>query len=72
MGSLPESIHREALRLAIEAQFGSGQCDEVKKTVERAAAQPVAFRARAKEWVERCAFEETAFKGAMKPTGPLR
>lgn len=71
-GTLPESIHREALRLAIEAQFGAAMCDEVRRTVAAAASQPAAFRARAQEWVDRCAFEEATFQGPFKASGPLR
>lgn len=71
-GKLPASIQREALRLSIEAQFFAGMCDEVRKTVEAASDQPAAFKLRAQEWVERCAFEEAVFKGVLAPSGPLR
>jgi tetratricopeptide (TPR) repeat protein len=71
-GELPESIHREALRLVVEAQFGAGRCDEVRQTAQAASGQPAAFRSRVQDWVDRCAFEESAFQGPLKPTGPLR
>lgn len=71
-GQLPESIRREALRLAIEAEFGAGKCAAVRARVESAKEEPEAFRARAQDWVARCDFEAKTFEGPLEPSGPLR
>ncbi len=54
-GRLPDAVAKETTRLAIEAAFSLGRCDEVKRWASRSRFGP-AFDARAADWVERCAF----------------
>lgn len=53
----PPSVRREALRLAVEAAWGAGDCDQVRDLAGQAAPFGGAFRRRLGEWVERCDFE---------------
>lgn len=52
---LPDSIEREASRLAIEAAFGVRDCPKLEALAKRKDFGP-AFTARAQDWIERCAF----------------
>jgi tetratricopeptide (TPR) repeat protein len=52
--ALPASVKKEALRLAIEAAFGAGRCDDVVRFADDARAVSAVFAARAHDWVERC------------------
>jgi hypothetical protein len=54
------SVTKEALRLAIEAAFHAGRCDEVRRLAEQAARRSSVFGARAFDWVERCDAPATA------------
>jgi hypothetical protein len=64
---LPDSIRREAVRLRLEALYLSGDCAGVRNDVGQLPDLGAALKARAAEWVERCEFEEKAFKGPLVP-----
>jgi tetratricopeptide (TPR) repeat protein len=66
-GTLPDSIRKETLRLQLEALFLSGDCPGVKDALGKLPSYSTAFTERAKEWDERCVFEQTAFKGPLLP-----
>ncbi len=55
-GALAESLRKEALRLAIEAAWRTGDCAKVDALATEAQAVGHAFAARAHDWVERCHF----------------
>ncbi|HEY8212106.1 MAG TPA: hypothetical protein VIG99_31710 [Myxococcaceae bacterium] len=60
---LPDSIRREAIRLRLESLYRSGDCAGVRNDAGQLPDLGAALKARAAEWVERCDFEEKAFKG---------
>lgn len=55
--STPESLRREALRLAIEMAWHAGRCDRVRALAADARVLGNAFAVRAQEWVARCDFK---------------
>ncbi len=60
------SLEKEARRLRLEAAFLSGRCDAVRAVAEEArATESAAFAARARDWVDRCAFEERTYGGPL-------
>ncbi|MBX5482525.1 MAG: hypothetical protein IRZ16_11915 [Myxococcaceae bacterium] len=69
---LPESIHNEALRLQIEAEYLAGDCDRVREIVNVLPDFGAAFALWAREWVDRCDFEDRVYKGPLVPEGPFR
>ena len=74
---LPETIHREALRLRVEAAYLAGDCASVREQVRKISAgdvgdQGAAFELAAVEWAERCDFEDRAYNGPLVPAGPFR
>ena len=66
---LPDSVRREALRLRLEALYLAGDCAGVRDEAGRLPDLGEALRSRAKEWVERCEFEERTFKGPLAADG---
>lgn len=70
--NLPDSLHREALRLKIESLYRMGDCDGVRNEVGQLPDLGAAFKARATEWLARCDFEQHAFKGPLVPEEPFR
>lgn len=69
---IPDSIRREALRLSIESAYLAGDCAQVRDQVGKLPDLGLAFKRRATEWVERCAFEEKTFNGPLVPEQPFR
>ena len=60
---LPLPVARETTRLALEAAFAIGRCDEVRRWATPGRFGP-AFDARAADWVERCDF---AWPAVVRP-----
>lgn len=52
--ALPSSMRIETVRLMLEAAFGAGDCETVKQVAEGAGLTPN-LRAKAQDWVARCA-----------------
>ncbi|HYX91869.1 MAG TPA: hypothetical protein VE782_09920 [Myxococcaceae bacterium] len=71
-GELPEPIRKEALRLKVQAEYLAGDCAAVRHDAGALPDYGVAFELATREWVERCDFEEAAFKAALVPDGPFR
>ena len=71
-GELPEPLRREALRLRVESAWLAGDCATVRQHVDTLPDLGAALRAVASEWVERCEFEEKAFRGPLVPRGAFR
>lgn len=69
---LPETIRKEALRLKIEAEYLAGDCAAVRATLGALPDLGAAFELYAREFGERCDFEERAYKAALVPQGPFR
>jgi tetratricopeptide (TPR) repeat protein len=69
---LPPSIQKEAWRLKLEARFESGECNWLREEAKVIPDFGTVFRRRANEWLDRCAFEEKAFGGALVPADALR
>ena len=69
---LPDAIRREALRLQVESAFLAGDCGAVRHRVGSLPPLGVAFGAQAREWVERCEFEERRFNGPLVPRTAFR
>ncbi len=70
--TLPPSIRREALRLKLESRFLSGDCAGLREEAKTLPDYGTVFKRRTDEWLERCAFEEKAFGGALVPADALR
>lgn len=70
--SLAPSIRREALRLKLESRFLSGDCAGLREEAKSLPDYGSVFKRRTDEWLERCAFEEKMFGGAMVPADALR
>jgi len=70
-GKLPASIQKEALRLKLEARFMSGDCAGLREEAKTLPDFGTVFRRRADEWLDRCAFEEKTFGGALVPEDAL-
>lgn len=62
---LPDSLRREALRLKVEAQYLAGDCASVRHEAGQLPDLGAALKARVADWVERCDFEDRAFKGPL-------
>lgn len=72
-GGLPGPLHREALRLRIQAAYLAGDCAAVRQGVEQLSEQvDAALRATAREWLQRCDFEQQSFKGPLVPGAAFR
>ncbi len=71
-GKLPPAIVKEALRLKLEARFMSGDCAGLREEAKTLPDYGTVFRRRADEWLDRCAFEEKTFGGALVPEDALR
>ncbi len=73
---LPETLHREALRLRLSSAYLAGDCAAVREQVrslsQEGGDQGAAFELWAVEWAERCDFEDRAFNGPLVPAGPFR
>jgi len=53
----PVSVRREALRLAVEAAWNAGYCEQTRALAEQAQPYGAAFTRRLAEWAQRCAFK---------------
>lgn len=53
----PESVRREALRLAVEAAWAAGDCEAVRALAGQGVQFGGPFSRRLGDWVERCGFE---------------
>lgn len=71
-GELPEIIHRETLRLRLQARYLAGDCAGVQEDVQTLPDYGVAFALSSREWAERCDFEARVYKGPLVPEGPFR
>ncbi len=69
---LPDSVRRETYRLRVEAFYLAGDCAGARAEVGQLPDLGAAFKARAAQWVERCDFEDRAYKGPLVPEGPFR
>jgi hypothetical protein len=71
-GELPASIRRETLRLGIEADYLSGDCNAVRDEAGHLPDLGAPLKAQALEWVQRCDFEARTFKGPLVPADAFR
>ncbi len=71
-GNLPEPLKKEALRLKVVAAYLAGDCNGVRSALGQAPDYGAAFKAQTGEYLDRCAFEEKVFKGALVPDWPFR
>jgi tetratricopeptide (TPR) repeat protein len=69
---LPEPLHREALRLRLQASYLAGDCAAVRTDAGALPGLGEGFATEAREWVARCDFEQQAFAGALVPSESLR
>ena len=71
-GELPEAIRREALRLRVETAYLAGDCGAVRHEAGALPDFGPAFRTVATEWVERCDFDDSHFRGPLVPRDTFR
>ncbi|HEX4621895.1 MAG TPA: hypothetical protein VH208_10050, partial [Myxococcaceae bacterium] len=71
-GDLPISIRREALRLQLEADYLSGDCNAVRDEAGHLPDLGAPLKAQAQEWVQRCDFEARTYKGPLVPADAFR
>ncbi|XXF75957.1 hypothetical protein P2318_23250 [Myxococcaceae bacterium GXIMD 01537] len=71
-GELPEPLRREALRLRVESAYLAGDCGAVRHEVGALPDYGAAFTAAAREWAERCDFEDATFRGPLVPRQAFR
>jgi tetratricopeptide (TPR) repeat protein len=71
-GELPEALRREALRLRVQAAYLAGDCGAVRHEAGALPDFGPAFRAVASEWVERCDFEDSHYRGPLVPRDAFR
>jgi hypothetical protein len=71
--ALTPSIAKEAWRLKLESRYLAGDCAGLKEEAPKVpSAYGTVFKRRTDEWLERCAFEATAFNGALIPADALK
>lgn len=71
-GPLPDALHREAVRLKVQAAYLAGDCGTVHHEVGALPDWGPAFRASTSEWAERCDFEQAHFQGPLVPREAFR
>jgi tetratricopeptide (TPR) repeat protein len=71
-GEPPEAIRKEALRLKVQAEYLSGDCQAVRHDSGSLPDYGAAFELWIHEWLERCDFEQGRYKGPLVPDSPFR
>jgi tetratricopeptide (TPR) repeat protein len=72
MKDLPDSLRRESLRLKVQAEYESGDCNAVTQTLGELPGYGTAFKEWMLEWKARCEFELKKYPKLLSPEEPFR